>query len=459
MSKSTTLAGSAGVQGAGGPGLRLVPGIGMVDLSRPELSGRLAEIAAAQLETFQATVREGLLAASVAIGLGVMGELMEGEVDEVVGPKGRHLAGRTANRHGSEDGSVPVGGRRVALRRPRVRAVGGGEVRLETWDCFQQVDLLTERAVTVMLAGVSTRNYASVALEDIGDVAAGSTSKSSVSRRFVTATAAKLAELRERRLDDRRWLVVYADGFDLGGQTMVGALGVDAEGNKVPLGVVQGTTENATVCAELLSRAKERGLDGSQGLLFVLDGGKGLAAAVRRVFDGDPYVIARCRAHKERNVLDYLPEAERLWVRRKLRAAWANPEHCEAKAALEALARHLEGRYPDAAGSLREGLAETVTINRLGVTGTLAKTLATTNPMESTVDIVVSHARNVKNWAPPTANSPHRRPGDMRLRWAAAGLLAAEAQYRRVKGYRQLPFLAETLKLQSNITHQQADIA
>lgn len=459
MSKSSTEKVSAGGRVPGGPALRLVPGIGMVDLDRPELTGRLAEIAAAQLETFQATVRDGLLAASVAIGLGVMGELMAAEVDELVGPKGRHLPGRGANRHGSEDGSVPVGGRRVPLRRPRVRAVEGGEVRLETWDCFQQVDLLSERAVTAMLAGVSTRGYASAALEDIGDVAAGSTSKSAVSRRFVTATAAKLAELRDRDLGDRRWLVVYADGFDLGGQTMVGALGVDDQGNKVPLGVVQGTTENTTVCAELLSRAKERGLDGQAGLLFVLDGGKGLAAAVRRVFDGQPYVIARCRAHKERNVCDYLPEAERPWARRKLRAAWANPEHREAKAALEALARRLEDRYPDAASSLREGLAETVTINRLGVTGTLAKTLATTNPMESTVEIVRYHARNVKNWAPPTGNSPRRRPGDMRLRWAAAGFLAAEAQYRRVKGYRQLPLLAETLKLQSTITHQQANIA
>jgi len=458
VSKSITEKVPAGRQ-AGGPGLGVVPGIGMVDLSRPELTGRLADIAAAQLDTFQATVREGLLAASVAIGLGVMGELMAAEVDELVGPKGRHLAGRAANRHGSEAGSVPVGGRRVPVRRPRVRAVEGGEVPLETWDCFQQVDLLSERAVTAMLAGVSTRNYASVALEDVGDVAAGSTSKSAVSRRFVTATAAQLAELRDRPLGDRRWLVVYADGFDLGGQTMVAALGVDSDGNKVPLGVVQGTTENATVCAELLSHAKERGLDASAGLLFVLDGGKGLHAAVRRVFDGQPYAVARCRQHKERNVCDYLPEAERPWLRRQLRAAWANPEHREANAALEALARHLDSRYPDAARSLREGLAETVTITRLGVTGTLARTLATTNPMESTIEIVRNHARNVKNWTPPRGPSPHGRPADMRLRWAAAGILAAEAQYRRVKGYRQLPLLAETLKLQSNITHQQTNIA
>ncbi|MFN0091742.1 MAG: transposase [Acidimicrobiales bacterium] len=234
-------------------------GVGMVDLSRPELGGRLAEVAARQLETFQATVREGLLAASVQIGLGVMRELMATEVDEIVGLKGRHQPERRAVRHGSEAGSVPVGGRRIAMQRPRVRAAdGSGEVQLETWDCFQQVDLLSERAVTAMLAGVSTRNYASAALADIGDVAAGSTSKSSVSRRFVTATAARLAELRERDLSGRRWLVVYMDGFELAGQAMVAALGVDAEGNKACLGLIQGTTENATVCGDLLRSAVER---------------------------------------------------------------------------------------------------------------------------------------------------------------------------------------------------------
>jgi transposase-like protein len=440
--------------------LRLVPGIGMVDLSRPELTGRLAEIAAAQLETFQSTVRDGLLAASVQIGLGVMRELMTAEVDEVVGPKGVHQPARRAVRHGTETGSVPVGGRRVTVERPRARAVDGtGEVRLETWDCFQQVDLLSERAVTAMLGGVSTRGYATVALEDIGDVASGSTSKSAVSRRFVTATAARLAELRERDLSGRQWLVVYIDGFDLAGQAMVAGLGVDAEGNKVCIGLVQGTTENATVCAELLSGAVERGLSPSEGLLFVLDGGKGLHAAVRRVFDGQPYVIARCRQHKERNVLDYLPLAERAWTRRKLRAAWANPDWREAQAALNQLARHLDSRYPDAAASLREGLAETVTINRLGITGTLAKTVATTNPIESTIDIIMAHARNVKNWAPPTGPNPHRPAADMRLRWAAAGILCAETQYRRVKGYRQLPQLAATLALQAAITNQPAKTA
>ena len=172
---------------------------------------------------------------------------------------------------------------------------------------------------------MSTRTYATAALEPIGDIAAGSTSKSAVSRRFVDATAARLAELRDRDLSDRRWLVIYIDGFDLGEQAMITALGVDSEGNKHSLGLVQGTTENGTVCSDLLTGAVERGLDISEGVLFVLDGGKALLAAIRRVFDGQPYVIARCRQHKERNVHDYLPKAEKSFVRRKLRAAWGKP--------------------------------------------------------------------------------------------------------------------------------------
>jgi transposase-like protein len=216
---------------------------------------------------------------------------------------------------------------------------------------------------------------------------------------------------------------------------MVGALGVTADGTKVPLGVVEGSTENATVVRHLVTGLRDRGLDASEGVLFVLDGGRALKTAVTNVF-GDQAVIARCRVHKERNVLDHLPDAERPWVRRKLRAAWANPNAREAEAALRALAGQLDKVNPDAAASLREGLAETLTVTRLGVTGSLLKTVMSTNPVESMIEIVRAHARNVKRW----------QDGDMRLRWAAAGMLGASAQFRRVKGYRQLPQLARALR-------------
>ncbi|MFN0091461.1 MAG: transposase [Acidimicrobiales bacterium] len=391
-------------------------------------------------------MREGLLAASVAVGLGVLGEFLAAEVTEKASPKGRHNPRRTAVRHGSEQATVPLGGRRVPVDKPRLRAAdGSGEIRLDTWDAAQAVDLLSEHMVAAALAGVSTRSYQHAALEQVGDIAARSTAKSTVSARFVAATRARLEELRNRDLGGRRWLVVYVDGFEFAGQVMVGALGVDAEGNKTPLGIIQGTTENKTICRDLLARAVERGLDASSGLLFVLDGAKALHAAVRDLFDGQPVQIQRCRQHKTENIVGYLPAAEKGWVRRKLAAAWAEPDPAEARAGLQELARKLDRLNPDAAASLREGLEETITINRLGITGALSRTLATTNPIESSIDIVKTHARNVKNW-----NSDRRthseRPADMRLRWAAAGLLAAEQQYRRVKGHRQLPALAAALQ-------------
>jgi transposase-like protein len=256
-----------------------------------------------------------------------------------------------------------------------------------------------------------------------------------VSRRFITATAERLAEFRSRPLDDQPWRICFVDGFDFAGHTMVGALGVTADGTKVPLGVVEGSTENKAVVRHLIADLRDGGLDAAEGILFVLDGGKALATAVRDVF-GDHAVIARCRQHKQRTVLDHLPETERPWVRRKLRAAWANPNAGEAEAALKALAGQLERVNPDAAASLREGLADTLTVTRLGVTGSLLKTVMSTNPVESMIEIVREHARNVKRW----------QDGDMRLRWAAAGMLAAASQFRRVKGYRQLPQLARALR-------------
>ncbi len=394
--------------------LRAVPEIGLVDTSNPGVAERLAGKVGEQLEAFAAQMRQGLLAASVTIGLDVMGELIEAEVTEVAGPKGRHDPDRAAYRHGSEYGKVTLGGRRVPVRRPRVRTVADdngvdGEVRLEFYDTFASVDLLADHMVASMLAGLSGRRYAS-ALEPVGDAvetSSSATSQSTVSRRFITATAECLAEFRARPLDDQRWLICFVDGFDFAGHTMVGALGVTTDGTKVPLGVVEGSTENASVVRGLIAALRDRGLDASQGILFVLDGGKALAKAVRDVF-GDHAVIARCRAHKERNILDHLPEAERPWVRRKLRAAWANPDAGEAETALKALAGQLERINPDAAASLREGLTDTVTVTvtRLGVTGTLLKTVMSTNPVESMIEIVRAHARNVKRW----------QPGDMRLR-------------------------------------------
>src|SRR4051794_33543587 len=224
------------------------------------------------------------------------------------------------------------------------------------------------------------------------------------------------------------------DGIDLDDRCNVVALGITRDGTKVPLGLWEGSTENATVATALLADLVERGLDVSAGVLVLIDGAKALAKAVRHVL-GAGAVVQRCQRHKERNVLDQLPERERPWVRRKLRGAWEDPDHRAALAALQALARQLELVHPGAAGSLREGMQEPLTVTRLGLRGRLKATLASTNPCESMIEIVRHTQRNVKRW----------RSGEMRLRWTAAGMLEAERQFRRLRGHREMPILVAAL--------------
>jgi transposase-like protein len=272
--------------------------------------------------------REGLLALSVGVGLGVLAELMEEEVDEVVGPKGRHDADRVAVRHGHEAGEVTLGGRRVPVERPRVRSADGqAELPLATYAHFADRDPLTQVVLERMLAGVSTRRYRRTQ-EPVGatiEQAARSTSKSSVSRSFVERTRVALGELMARRLDDVRVSVMMLDGIELKGRTNIVALGVTTDGVKIPLGLWEGSTENATVATALLSDLVERGLDPEQGMLFVIDGAKALRKALRSVFGEVP--VQRCVRHKERNVLQHLPERDRPLVKRRLRSAWAETDH------------------------------------------------------------------------------------------------------------------------------------
>ena len=377
--------------------------------------------------------REGLLALSVGVGLGVLAELMEEEVDGVVGPKGRHDPGRVAVRHGHEAGEVTLGGRRLPVERPRVRSADGqAELPLATYAHFADRDPLTKVVLERMLAGVSSRRYRRTQ-EPVGDTverAARSTSKSSVSRAFVERTRAALRELMGRRLDDVRLAVMMLDGLELKGRTNIVALGISTEGVKIPLGLWEGSTENATVATALLSDLVERGLDPEQGMLFVVDGAKALRKAVRSVFGEVP--VQRCVRHKERNVLEHLPERDRPPVKTRLRRAWAEPEHTRALDQLRLLAGELERSHPGAAGSLREGMEETLTLTRLGITGSLKRTLESTNPCESMIEIVRRTQRNVKRWS----------SGEMGLRWTAAGMLEAEQQFRRIIGYRDLAKLA-----------------
>jgi len=382
--------------------------------------------------------KEGLLALSVGVGLGVMAELMEEEVCEVVGPKGKHDPDRRAVRHGHEDGEVTLGGRRVPVERPRVRAADGSEeVALITYQHFADRDPLTRLVLEQMLAGVSTRRFKRTR-EPVGEkveAQARSTSKSAVSREFVARTRENLDTLMSRRLDDVRLAVLMIDGIDLKGRTNIVALGITTDGVKIPLGLWEGSTENATVATALLSDLTGRGLDVEQGVLCVLDGAKALRKAVRDVL-GIHTPVQRCIRHKERNVLDHLPERDRPLVKRRLRQAWADTDHDSALARLEVLAAELDRSHPGAAGSLREGLPETLTLTRLGIRGSLKRTLESTNPCESMIECVRRSSRNVKRW----------QSGDMALRWTAAGMLEAERQFRRIIGYRDLAKLAVAIE-------------
>ena len=296
------------------------------------------------------SAKEGLLALSVGVGLGVLAALLEEEVVEVVGAKGKHDRDRVAVRHGHELGEVTLGGRRVQVERPRVRSADGrAEVRLETYEYFADRDPLTKAVLERMLAGVSTRRYRRTQ-EPVGsevERAARSTSRSSVSRTFIERTRGALAELRGRRLDDVRLAVMMIDGLELQGRTNVVCLGITTEGVKIPLGLREGSTENATVATALLSDLVERGLDPEQGILFVIDGAKALRKAIRNLFGQAP--VQRCLRHKERNVTDHLPERERPAVKQRLRRAWALDDHARALEQLRALAGELDGSYPGAA--------------------------------------------------------------------------------------------------------------
>jgi putative transposase len=394
-----------------------------------EVSVALAEIAE--------SAKEGLLALAVGAGLQVLGTMMEESVVALAGPKGKHNPDRVAVRHGHEHGSVTLGGRRVGVQRPRVRAAdGSGELPVAAYELFSDTEILGRLALERMLGGLSTRRYP-VGLEPVGtgvEQAATGTSKSAISRRFVAMTHTALAELLARDLSTLDLVCLLIDGVHFGEHTCVVALGIDLDGTKHPLALVEGSTENATLARELLVGLRERGLEVTRPILCVIDGAKALRRAVLDVFDQP--VIGRCQLHKLRNVRDKLPERLQGPVEHRMRTAWRAASALDAEAQLSTLARELDKTHPGAAASLREGLAETLTVLRLGVPPTLARTLRSTNTIESMISICRDHAGNVKRW----------QDGTMALRWCAAGMVEAGKQFRRVNGYLHLPALRAALE-------------
>jgi transposase-like protein len=417
--------------------MKTVPTVRLADTTDAAELPDLPEEIRLAMTDIAGVAREGLLALSVAAGLAVMQTMFETEIAVACGPKGKHDPGRAAVRHGPGKGSVALGGRRVAVTRPRARTLDGHEVALNSYEHFAADDLLTQVVMERMLAGVATRRHARTA-EPVGaKVAAESKaiSRSAISRRFIKQTETALAELMARDLAGEDIKVLMLDGEHMAERCVVVALAITADGTKKPVGLWDGSTENKTVVGALLADLVSRGLGFDDGLLVVVDGAKALSAAVRKVF-GDKALIQRCTLHKRRNVADHLPDKEKAWVEAKLVKAFGHPDPAQGLYNAKALAAQLEKNYPGAAASLREGLEEMFTVARLGIDGRLAKTLTSSNPVESMISIARTTNRNVTRW----------RDGQMVLRWTAAGMLNAERSFRRIKGHKQMPQLVAALR-------------
>jgi hypothetical protein len=409
----------------------------------PQIASPIAlpEQVIVSLAEIAASAKEGLLALSAGVGLQVMYQIMQEDVAALCGPRGRHNPGRAGYRHSEEAGSVTMGGRRIPVTRPRVRAAdGSGELHLPSYDLFSSTEILSQMALEKMLAGLPSRRYPA-GLEPVGagiGARSASTSKSAVSRRFVAATETALAGLMSRRLDDLDLVAFLVDGVHFGEHCCVVALGIGIDGTKHPLALAEGSTENKTLVTALITDLRDRGLDVTRPVLAVIDGSKALAAAIKAVFDQP--VVQRCQEHKIRNVIDKLPDRLRQVTQRRMRQAYHAASALQAEGLLAELARELDKTHPGAAASLREGMTETLSVLALGVPPTLARTLRSTNSIESMIGICRDHSRNVKNW----------RDGTMALRWCAAGMLEADHQFRRVNGHLHLPKLRTALEARFN---------
>ncbi len=383
-------------------------------------------------------VQRGFFSLCVAAGREVLKAMMEREREALCGPKWVPNAERRAVRGGTTKSEVTLGGRRIGIRRLRARSVDGQELRLPSYELASSRDPLDARTLEAIAIGVSTRKYG----RSLDPLAAGeverSVSKSSVSRRFVAMSSAMLTGWLTQPLDDFEVRVVIIDGIFFRDHCVLMALGVAADGSKRVLGLREGSAENAIVAKGLLADLVERGLSVEKPCVFVIDGSKGIRKAIAELF-GKLGVVHRCHVHKTRNVLGHLPESMHASVKRAMRQAYESADPELARRQLERLARSLEREHPGAAGSLREGLEETLTLQRLGVTGALYRSLRSTNAIENLNGSVVRFCRNVRRW----------QDGAMLLRWIGSSLHEAQRSFRRVKGFRDMKQLVAALDRRS----------
>jgi putative transposase len=379
-------------------------------------------------------VRQGLRELVFDAGMAHLYEVLEEERAAVCGPRYAQTLGRRARRMGHVRGELVLGGRLVQVQRPRARTLDGHEVVLPSWAEFRQTDPLTERAVEQMMLGISTRKYG----RSLEPVAPGlrtrGTSKSAVSRRFVTATKSTVAAWLKRDLSGIDMVALMIDGMHVEEHVLLVALAIDSEGKKHVMGMHEGATENAASCRALISELQDRGLRSDRPILAVIDGSKALAKAINDAFGGR-LLIQRCQAHKLRNVEEHLPEVMRPSVRNAIQEAYRSRNAERATRLLGNLARRLQDEHPGASKSLEEGLDETLTVMRFGLPERLERFFSTTNAIENLIGTAREQSARVKRW----------RNAHMIIRWTATGLIEAERHFRKVRGHRGMELLVAAL--------------
>ena len=371
-------------------------------------------------------------------GVATLARMMEEDATALCGDRHERSDTRAGYRWGRTKGKIGFHGGRIEVERPRVRARSGSELSLPSWETALAEDWLGQWAMNLMLINVSTRKFGRAVRLPGGDVPAprgDGRSKSAVSRRFVTLSTEQMAEWMASDLSGLDLVAIQIDGIHIKEELLlVAALGIDVEGTKHPLGVIEGATENAATVQALLDNLIGRGLDPSICRLFIVDGAKALSKAIRRTFGGHT-PIQRCQVHKARNITERLPKAMQASVRRTLRQAWELDDADKAEKLIRNLARRLELDAPGVRDSILEGLDEILTVNRLGLPPELRRSLACTNIIENMNGTIRRVCANVKHW----------RDAVMALRWAGAAMLEAAKGFRRLKAHRQLPILKAAL--------------
>jgi putative transposase len=396
-----------------------------------------------------AETRRGLMAWSHQLGVEALQDIFEADVEQIVGPKGKHAPVRYHNRWGSTRTELEFGGRRISVARPRVRQRGGGEVALPTVRQLQAFDPLPETVLNQILVGVSTRAYdASVPAPPLGTRSRG-TSRSAVSRQLVRKMGEKMKASLTSSLAEVRLVGLLIDGLGVGEHTIVVALGVTPDGKKIPLGLHQGSTENGVVCTALLNKLIERGLKIEDPLLCVIDGGKGIRKALRDVL-GHLGVVQRCQVHKRRNVRDHLPRHRQKIIDRQIRDAYNSPTADLARKRLRQTISWLARNGEDsAAESLKEGIEETLTVLKLRLPDVLRRFFSSTNAIENLMGSIRKVTRNVKRW----------RSDSMARRWVAVGIDQARIRFNNIKGHKNIPVLVAALRVHAKTLDLQEQVS